>query len=118
MSTRVPSRNAGLSLSCKCLAFILGTALAASNALGQNADPLVAGFEDPPEAAKPRVWWHWLDGNVSEDGIRKDLDWLRSVGIGGVHNFDASLSGVGPAQKVTQRVAYLTDEWRRLFRFS
>ena len=77
----------------------------------------MAGFENPPATAKPRVWWHWLDGNVSEQGIRKDLDWLNSVGIGGVHNFDASLSGVGPAPKITERVAYLTDEWRRLFRF-
>ena len=78
----------------------------------------MAGFENPPATAKPRVWWHWLDGNVSEQGIRKDLEWLHSVGIGGVHNFDASLSGGGPAPKITARVAYLTDEWRRLFRFS
>ena len=92
--------------------------LATSDSFAQSAESLVAGFENPPADAKPRVWWHWLDGNVSEQGIRKDLDWLHAVGIGGVHNFDASLSGAGPAPKITNRVAYLTDDWRRLFRFS
>ena len=30
------------------------------------------GFRNPPQEARPRVWWHWMDGNVSMDGILKD----------------------------------------------
>jgi len=107
-----------MSLWRKCAMAVVASGLASVNSFSQTTDPLVAGFENPPATAKPRVWWHWLDGNVNEQGIRKDLEWLHGVGIGGVHNFDASLSGVGPAPKITARVAYLTDEWRRLFRFS
>ena len=22
----------------------------------------------------PRVWWHWMDGNISKEGVKKDLD--------------------------------------------
>src|SRR5687768_9520533 len=88
-------------------------AIAATHSFSQTTDPLVAGFANPPEAAKPRVWWHWMDGNVSEHGIRKDLAWLRKIGVGGVHNFDASLSEVDPPPRITERVAYLSDDWRK-----
>ena len=118
MAPRSCSASTNMLLLRKCLAVVVVGGFAASASFGQNADPLVAGFENPPSSAQPRVWWHWLDGNVSEQGIRKDLDWLHAVGIGGVHNFDASLSVGGPAPKITDRVAYLTDEWRRLFRLS
>lgn len=60
----------------------------ASASESPTADPLEAGFLNPPNAAKPRVWWHWMDGNVSREGIQKDLAWLHQVGIGGVHNVD------------------------------
>ncbi len=70
-------------------------------------------FIDPPVSARPRVWWHWMDGNVSEDGITKDLAWMKRVGIGGVQNFDGSLH---TPQIVTTRVPYLSDAWRSALR--
>ena len=27
---------------------------------------LEAQFEDPPNRARPRVWWHWMNGNITE----------------------------------------------------
>jgi hypothetical protein len=118
---RIPSpgmRTLGTRL---CLACATGAALLiASAASGQPSDPLAAGFENPPLSAKPRVWWHWIDGNVSEHGIREDLAWLNQVGIGGVHNFDAALTGPGsePPRLVEKRIAYLTPDWRQMFRFA
>lgn len=37
-------------------------------------------FRNPPASARPRAWWHWMNGNVSEDGIAKDLAWMSRVG--------------------------------------
>jgi hypothetical protein len=34
-------------------------------------DALERGFKNPPQAAKPRVWWHWMNGNITEDGISR-----------------------------------------------
>src|SRR5882724_7445972 len=31
-----------------------------------QTDPLLRGFQTPPNSAKPRVWWHWMDGNVTK----------------------------------------------------
>src|SRR3954469_14560011 len=89
-------------------------------AQGQAAQSLASGFQSPPAEAKPRVWWHWMDGNVSRDGISKDLHWLSQVGVGGVQNFDAALSGAGreAPHLVNERVAYLTPQWRDTFRFA
>src|SRR5690349_24803466 len=110
---------AARSFSSFLLASLIG-ALTCSQASAQAADELAAGFRNPPAAAKPRVWWHWMDGNVSERGIREDLSWLHDVGIGGVHNFDAGLGGAGSgsAPLVTERIAYLTPKWRDTFRFA
>ena len=98
----------------------LGLLSCASAFAAESPDALEAGFRDPPNTARPRVWWHWIDGNVSEKGIRDDLNWLSSVGIGGVHNFDAALSGSGLANTsgTNDRVAYLTPRWRELFRLA
>ena len=30
-------------------------------------------FVAPPASARPCVWWHWMNGNVTKDGIRKDI---------------------------------------------
>ncbi|HTW79109.1 MAG TPA: glycosyl hydrolase [Terracidiphilus sp.] len=53
-------------------------------------DALRQGFENPPEAARPPVWWHWLDGNVTREGIKLDLEWMHRTGLSGFQAFDAS----------------------------
>ncbi len=77
------------------------------------ADPLERGFEDPPASARPRVWWHWMNGNITKEGITRDLEWMARVGIGGFQNFDAALSR---DQVVDKRLVYMTPEWKDAFR--
>ncbi len=72
-------------------------------------------FLDPPQEARPRVWWHWMDGNITMDGIRKDLLWMDSIGIGGVHCFEA---GVGSETIVPRRLVYMTPEWKEHFKYA
>ncbi|WP_251452569.1 glycosyl hydrolase [Microbacterium sp. Marseille-Q6648] len=50
-------------------------------------------FVDPPDDARPRAWWHWMDGNVDPSGIVQDLEWLHSVGVRGVQLFDGGMGG-------------------------
>ncbi|MBA4090488.1 MAG: glycoside hydrolase [Sphingobium sp.] len=85
----------------------------ASFAAPLRADELADGFRNPPQSARPRVWWHWMNGNVTKDGIDKDLDWMARMGIGGVQNFDASLM---TPQIVKERLPYMTDGWKDAFR--
>ena len=80
-----------------------------------SVSSLEAGFRAPPNAARPRVWWHWMNGNVSLPGIDADFDWMARVGIGGVHNFDAGLE-TPPLTPV--RLPFLSPGWRDAFRYA
>ncbi len=69
---------------------------------------LSEAFLRPPAAAKPQVFWYWMNGNVTRDGITRDLEAMARVGIGGVVNFDGgTLIPKGP-------VVYLSPEWLEL----
>ena len=62
-------------------------------------------FAAPPPEARPHTWWHWMNGNVTKEGITADLEAMARVGIGGVQIFDAGLAlPKGP-------VAFASDEW-------
>jgi hypothetical protein len=78
-------------------------------------DPLAQGFVTPPESARPRTWWHWTNGNVTETGITKDLEWMKRVGIGGFQLVDVA-SGNG--QVVEPKINFGTEEWYHAVRHS
>jgi hypothetical protein len=97
------------------VSFIL-TAVAGWALWGQGpGDPLLRGFLNPPDSAKPRVWWHWMSGNITKEGIRADLEWMKRIGIGGFQNFDA---GLNTPQIVEKRLVFMTPEWKEAFRYA
>ena len=84
--------------------------------VGQTqGDPLLRGFQNPPDSAKPRVWWHWMSGNITKEGIKADLEWMKRVGIGGFQNFDA---GLNTPQIVEKRLVFMTPEWKDAFHYA
>ncbi len=107
----------------KLIAILAMTFLCTAVAFPQNssskqpaaAHSLKSGFEKPPEKAKPRVWWHWMNGNISRVGIKLDLDWMHRVGLGGFTTIDASLA---TPQVVKHRIIYMTPEWKRDFLYA
>lgn len=78
-------------------------------------ETLYSEFQNPPVEAKPRVWWHWMDGNVTKDGIFKDLTWMKRSGIAGFMNFDA---GFRTPLLIDKKVAYMTDDWKDAFAYT
>src|SRR5438309_4120929 len=83
---------------------------------GQSSrDALESGFLNPPDSAKPRVWWHWMNGNITKEGIKLDLEWMKRVGIGGFQNFDAALN---TPKLVDKRLVYMTPEWKDAFLYA
>ena len=79
------------------------------------SDPLAAGFQQPPDSAKPRVWWHWMNGNITKEGIKLDFEWMKRAGIGGFQNFDAALN---TPKLVDKRLTYMTPEWKEAFLYA
>ncbi len=77
---------------------------------GPTVRDLEAAFVKPPANARPHTWWHWMNGNISADGITRDLEAMARVGVGGVQMFDVG-TGIpkGPVET-------LSPEWLRLVR--
>jgi hypothetical protein len=71
-------------------------------------DELRQGFAHPPAAARPRTWWHWTGGNVSQEGITKDLEWMKRAGIAGFQLADVSFGG---GQQVERPIEWGSPEW-------
>ncbi len=78
---------------------LLGLVLAAIPAWAA-VDDLARGFASPPPAAKPWVFWFWINGNISREGITADLEAMKQVGIGGALWMEVSGMAWAPDGKV------------------
>lgn len=77
-----------------------------------GAPSLEEGFAEPPAEAKPLTWWHWINGNVTQEGIRADLEDMKRVGIGGAQLLDVSIYlPPGP-------VRYGSDAWHEQVQYA
>ena len=47
-------------------------------------DNLKEEFQNPPDSSRPGVYWYFMDGNLSREGITKDLESMKEAGIGSV----------------------------------
>ena len=54
------------------------------SAAARRLDELAEDFARPPDAARPWVYWFWINGNLTREGITADLEAMQRVGIGGV----------------------------------
>ena len=54
------------------------------------ADISPVAFANPARMYAPYVWWHWMNGNVTKEGITADLEALAGNGLAGAMMFDAS----------------------------
>jgi hypothetical protein len=58
-------------------------------ATAQGPDTLVSEFIQPPDSARPSVYWYPMDGNLTRDGMAADLEVMKSAGIGGAIYLEA-----------------------------
>ncbi len=81
-----------------------------------RADSLEAGWDQPPLAARTRAYWWWLNGNVTPAAITRDLEWMKSIGMGGGLIFDAGGATQGGHVPVPAGPLFGSAEWRTLFK--
>ena len=71
---------------------------------------LKEAFLNPPDSARPGVYWYFMDGNLSKDGMTKDLESMKKAGIRNVIFLEVNV-GIprGP-------VDFLSNQWQELFK--
>jgi len=77
-------------------------------------------FRNPPEEARPGVWWHWMGSNVTPEGITKDLEGFKAAGIAAATIFgmaDVCTPWAGHIENSpTDGLLAFTDPWWKLVR--
>ena len=70
------------------------------------ADALDQGFMNPPDSTKPWCYWYWISDNISREGITRDLEAMKRVGIG-----EAFIGNIFLDDVKIGTVKALTEEW-------
>ncbi|MFD1316406.1 glycosyl hydrolase [Namhaeicola litoreus] len=55
---------------------------------GNLPSDLEQGFKNPPQNSKPKTWMHAMSGNMTKEGLTKDLESMAEVGLGGLLLFN------------------------------
>ena len=72
-------------------------------------------FKTPPASAKPHTWWHWINGNISSEGITADLEAMAEVGIGGAQVFNVG----GEIVNIPEGpVKFMSPQWLDLIKYA
>ena len=53
----------------------------------ETAGALETAFRQPPAGAHAKTWWHWMNGNVTAEGITLDIEAMKRAGIRGFQIF-------------------------------
>jgi hypothetical protein len=92
----------------------LGTVRADAASAGSAAAGLDQSFQSPPDAAKPWAYWWWLNANVSQQSITRDLEEMKKKGLGGFLLFDVVAYGQQHVPSPPRRAEFLSLPWLQL----
>lgn len=76
----------------------------------KEIDSLRKHFVTPPDDARPGVYWYFMDGNLSKEGMTKDLESMKKAGIGSVVFLEVNV-GIPRGH-----VDFLSKEWKDCFK--
>ncbi len=73
-------------------------------------------FQNPPTSSKVHTWWHWMGGNITKDGITKDLEAMQVQGV-----VQATIFNIGEiyTKKVdVPKVKFNSPEWIEMYQWA
>ena len=78
---------------------------------GQERNALESGFMNPAEKVQTSVYWYWISGNISEEGVKKDLYSMKEAGINRAFIGNIGLEGIHTPYKT---VPFYSEEWWKI----
>jgi len=61
--------------------FVAAALLFAQQVMADGFDKMQQKFTETPKDQPLAVYWYWIDGNISEEGVVKDLQAMKKAGI-------------------------------------
>ncbi len=80
------------------------------------APTLEEGWQNPPNEARLRAYWWWLNGNVTKAAITHDLEQMKAKGFGGALICDANGASQDGNDTVPHGPTFFSPEWRELYK--
>jgi len=77
---------------------------------------LEKGWQNPPNEARLRAYWWWLNGNVTKASITHDLEEMKAKGFGGAVLIDAGGAEQTGNDRVPHGPTFFSPEWRELYK--
>ncbi|OQP38614.1 glycoside hydrolase family 2 [Niastella yeongjuensis] len=74
------------------------------------------GFIQPPQEAKLRCYWWWLNSMATKASITRDLEEMKANGYGGASIVDAGSSNYAVANKTQAGPVFMSPEWMDLYK--
>lgn len=74
-----------------------------------NSQTIESGFIIPPDNIQTGVYWYWIDGNISKEGVIKDLEAMKSVGIN--RAFIGNLGGHEMGDPKGPKIEVFSEAW-------
>lgn len=71
-----------LSLACLCALLLPSISL---QARVNDVKELAQRFQQPTEEASPWIFWYWMNGAVTKEGITADLEAMKEIGLEGTY---------------------------------
>ena len=90
--------------------FAMAIFLSGQPVMAEGFDTLKKTFIETPKDQPLAVYWYWIDGNMSEEGVVKDLQAMKKVGINRVQ-----IGMIGDGQGApTGPVKMFTKKWWKI----
>ena len=94
---------------CLALLFVAFTGLKATAQLKVQPPQMTAlekGFHTIPDSIQTSTYWYWVSGNISNEGVIKDLEAMKKVGIN-----RAFIANVTWGEKNAGQIKLFSEEW-------
>ncbi len=91
------------------LLFAIFLVTSCMNAKKSENSVLQAGFRVPPDSVKLSIYWYWINGNISQEGVKGDLESMAKAGIGRAYIGNIGLGT--PHGDSTQQVKLFSKKW-------
>jgi hypothetical protein len=72
-------------------------------------DEMEGNFVNPPDSARPGVYWYFMDGNLNEKEMTADLESMKSAGLGNLVFLEVDIGMPrGP-------IKFMSEPWQERF---
>ncbi len=90
------------------LLYAINLNVSGQSVTGKSLAGLEKGFIVPPDSIQTSIYWYWISDNISKEGVEKDLEAMKRVGIN-----RAFIGNIGLNENETRygKVKIFTDEW-------